>query len=187
MAYIRLQSKRMMMTDIETKSAREMFEYRSNREVSRFLTFRPNSLEEVVGFISKHNTDFDVEDRWFQVGLFRNDVLIGDVGVHFLGPNNAQCEVGYTIHPRFQRQGFGREAVVCVVDYLFQTLGKHRVIASVAPENVASIALLESIGFRKEGHFVKSIFLNGAWEDDVVYAILREEWGTDRPPTRPAA
>ena len=49
MAYIKLQAKRLMLTDLETKSAREMFEYRSNREVSRFLTFRPSSLEEVVG------------------------------------------------------------------------------------------------------------------------------------------
>jgi len=39
---------------------------------------------------------------------------------------------------------------------------------------------LESIGFRKEGLFKKSILNQGTWEDDLIYAILNEEWNIGR-------
>jgi hypothetical protein len=40
------------------------------------------------------------------------------------------------------------------------------------PKNVASIALLEKIGMRKEAHFKQSVWIDGRWEDDVIYAVL---------------
>jgi len=32
------------------------------------------------------------------------------------------------------------------------------------------------LGFRKEAHFIESIFKNGEWLDDIIYAILKKEW-----------
>jgi len=55
-------------------------------------------------------------------------------------------------------------------------LQKHRITASVDPDNTASLQLMERIGLRKEGHFVKSLFWKNKWVDDVIYAVLREEW-----------
>jgi RimJ/RimL family protein N-acetyltransferase len=36
--------------------------------------------------------------------------------------------------------------------------------------------LLERVGMRKEAHFVKSLQFRGEWADDVIFAILSEEW-----------
>jgi len=38
--------------------------------------------------------------------------------------------------------------------------------------------LVERLGFRKEAHFVESLFFHGKWVDDLVYAILAKEWKT---------
>jgi len=54
----------------------------------------------------------------------------------------------------------------------------HRVIAMTACENVASVALLERLGLRREGHFRQSVWLKGKWEDEYLYAMLQEEWRT---------
>jgi hypothetical protein len=43
-------------------------------------------------------------------------------------------------------------------------------------KNAASIALLEKIGMRKEAHFKQSVWIDGRWEDDVIYAVLNDEW-----------
>jgi len=67
---------------------------------------------------------------------------------------------------------------VGVLNYLFKVLLKHRVTASVDPENTKSIILLERIGFQKEAHFRKSYYIDGKWLDDCVYAILEEEWNS---------
>lgn len=43
-------------------------------------------------------------------------------------------------------------------------------------ENAASIALLERLGMRREGHFIQNIWFKGKWGDEYLYAILEEEW-----------
>nr|WP_321487069.1 GNAT family protein [uncultured Draconibacterium sp.] len=72
--------------------------------------------------------------------------------------------------------GFATEAAKAVINYLFCELKKHRITASIDPENIASVALLEKLGFRKEAHFRESLFLNDKWVDDVIYALLAREW-----------
>jgi RimJ/RimL family protein N-acetyltransferase len=63
-----------------------------------------------------------------------------------------------------------------VIKFIFILLNKHRIIASVAPENLSSIRLVRKLNFRKEAHFKQSILANGNWIDDLIYAILRSEW-----------
>ena len=36
--------------------------------------------------------------------------------------------------------------------------------------------LLERVGMRKEAHFVQSLQFRGEWVDDVIFAILADEW-----------
>ncbi len=101
-------------------------------------------------------------------------LLIGDCG--FCRTDAEQTEIGYTISPDFQRQGFGAETVRGLVNYLFAEFDVHRITASTDPDNMPSMALLEKVGFRKEGCFRKSIKIRGEWKDDLLYALLREEW-----------
>jgi RimJ/RimL family protein N-acetyltransferase len=58
-------------------------------------------------------------------------------------------------------------------------LKKHRIIASVDPENIASLQLCERMKMRNEAHFMESIWFKDRWVDDVVYGILDREWKTD--------
>ena len=59
-------------------------------------------------------------------------------------------------------------------------LKKHRITASIDPRNTSSIRLIERLGFRKEAHFKQSLFFHGEWVDDLIYAMLAEEWKTKR-------
>jgi RimJ/RimL family protein N-acetyltransferase len=63
-----------------------------------------------------------------------------------------------------------------IIDYIINHLNKHRIIASIDPRNNDSIRLIERLGFRKEAYFIKSLFFHGEWADDLIYAILAEEW-----------
>ncbi|MDP2889948.1 MAG: GNAT family protein, partial [Bacteroidota bacterium] len=67
-------------------------------------------------------------------------------------------------------------AVKRVIDCLFKELSKHRIIASIDPDNKNSIRLVERIGFRKEAHFVESLWVNGKWVDDLIYALIEKDW-----------
>jgi RimJ/RimL family protein N-acetyltransferase len=41
---------------------------------------------------------------------------------------------------------------------------------------MSSIRLVERIGFRKEAHFVESLFVDGKYVDDLVYALTEKDW-----------
>ncbi|GAK59899.1 acetyltransferase, GNAT family [Candidatus Vecturithrix granuli] len=174
-----LQTQRLVIQSIKVSDAHAMFLYRSDKTVQRYQFWRPRTQGEVEDFIQKVNElAFDTEHTWYQLGIYTKQPreLIGDLGLHFLEPHNSQVEIGFTIAPTHQRQGYAAEAVISILDYVFAHMRKHRVIASVDPNNTASIALLKKLGLRQEAHFVQSLWDDGAWLDDVVYAILREEW-----------
>jgi RimJ/RimL family protein N-acetyltransferase len=175
----RIESERLLLGKLGPQYAERMFAYRSHPQVTRFQLWRPVRIEDARERIREtERTVFGEIGSWYQLGIFLNgrEELIGDLGMHFLPPDNQQTEIGFTVAPEHQRHGYGTEAVRAAIDYLFGTLHKHRVTASVAPENAASRALLEKIGMRKEGHFRQSVWAGDRWEDDVVYAVLDVEW-----------
>jgi RimJ/RimL family protein N-acetyltransferase len=102
--------------------------------------------------------------------------LIGDCGFRVVESDPAQTEVGLTLAPEFQGKGYATEALRALLNYLFTALKKHRAFGSIDPRNVSSIKLQERVGMRKEAHFVKSLWFRGEWVDDVIYALLAEEW-----------
>jgi RimJ/RimL family protein N-acetyltransferase len=173
-----LTTNRLVMKALTAEDAKPLFAYRSAPEISLYQTWKPGALDEAIDFIEKNTREFNIEGTWFQLGIYEKEreTLIGDFGLHFIEPYNAQVEIGFTIAKEYQRKGYGQEATRSAIDYLFREMKKHRIMASVDPGNIPSIALLERVGMRKEGHFKKSIFIDGQWEDDVIYAILEEEF-----------
>jgi RimJ/RimL family protein N-acetyltransferase len=170
-----LRSARLLLRPIALADIPAFFEYRSDPEIGRFQSFRPERLEDARAFLAATAREPDLPGTWFQLGIFSEGAMIGDIGIHFLGSDDPQCEIGYTLSRDSQGKGYASEAVSAVLEYLFSVLGKHRVTASVDPENRASIRLLERAGFRKEGLFVKSLLVGGEWKDDMAYGLLAEE------------
>jgi [ribosomal protein S5]-alanine N-acetyltransferase len=65
-------------------------------------------------------------------------------------PSDGHVEVGYSVLPEFRRRGIATEAVRGWVDLAFADPRVRRVIAHTFPELVASIGVLETVGFRLE-------------------------------------
>jgi RimJ/RimL family protein N-acetyltransferase len=168
---------RLLIRKLELSDNNEFFKYRSLPEIYEFQSFRPEDIIESESFFCGIPELPDIQNTWFQLAVCmkENNRLIGDIGIHFL-EDEAQTEIGYTIAPDFQGRGYAAEALKAVFGYLFNDLNKHRIIASVDPDNIKSINLLIKLGMRKEAHFVKSFKINGTWFDDCIYAILNEEW-----------
>jgi [ribosomal protein S5]-alanine N-acetyltransferase len=83
--------------------------------------------------------------------------------------------VGYWVAPEFAGKGITPTAVALVTDYLFNVTRLHRVEIDIRPENVASIRVVEKLGFRYEGLKERYIHINGAWRDHFVFALTHEE------------
>lgn len=72
------------------------------------------------------------------------------------------------------RQGLMRQAVEQVITIAFKRLKLHRLEANVQPDNLASISLLKSCGFSKEGFSPRFLKKNGQWRDHERWALLAD-------------
>ena len=92
----------------------------------------------------------------------------------------AVSEVGFIARPGHARQGYTAEALGAVLDLLFAAEGQRRVWADIDPDNAASNALVEKLGFTCEGR------LRAAWEthigvrDSLIWGMLPQDWPAAR-------
>lgn len=173
-----IKTERLILLPFTIHDSEALFAYRSDAETNKYQGWIPQSVVDAESFIAKLPAVFDLPESWFQLAIRNKQTneLIGDLGIHFMGDDQQQCELGCTIGKAWHNQGFATEAMQAIINHLFTERNKHRISASVDPNNTASIKLLERLGFRKEAHFKKSLFLNGTWVDDVIYGLLQEEW-----------
>ena len=176
----RLWIRRFRRSDIEPFLA-----YRSAPDVIRFEEWTDVSRDEVRFFVNGLRlAEPGVPGQTFQFAVeHKHDAgLIGDMALSVKADNPCVAEIGYTLAPAYQRQGYGYEMVSALLDHAFSTLAMHRVYARVLRENAASINLLERLRFRCEGALVEQIWFNDAWRDQLIFALLAREWGRARHP-----
>ena len=96
------------------------------------------------------------------------------------GKTDGGCWIGYFLVPGARGKGYGSEAVLLIVDYLFLHKEIGRIQAQTHPANAASQRVLEKAGFSREGILRRTFFSRGVWRDTAMYSLLREEWGSPR-------
>ncbi len=67
------------------------------------------------------------------------------------------------------------EALKATLEFAFDHLGLHRIEAACLPSNLASRQLLIKLGFGEEGLARRFLRINNAWEDHVLFGMLRED------------
>ena len=77
------------------------------------------------------------------------------------------------------------EAVRAMIRFGFGRMGLNRVEARCAAENAASARVMEKAGMSHEGTLRQREFLNGAYRDMKLYAILRKDIVRARARRRP--
>lgn len=87
------------------------------------------------------------------------------------GPFQA-CNMGYAISKQYQGKGIMKEFCSHVIFYAFDELGLNRIMANYMPSNIRSEALLNKLGFMREGIAKRYLKINGVWEDHVLTSLL---------------
>ena len=134
----------------------------------QFIRLKQKSRNE----LEKQYDTLPPEAKWFLIEK-KDKSKIGYM-IHWYF--NEVWEIGYALIRSERGKGYGTEAVKIMVDYLFLSRDIVRVQAHTDVRNLASQKVLEKAGFRKEGIVRKSTFVRGAWRDNFLYSILREEW-----------
>ncbi len=164
--------------------------YRDDPIISEFQDWDlPYTLARATERLAEQEKfDSIVPGEWMNLALVLDDEVIGDLACH-LDETGHVLEIGYTLRAEFQGRGFASEAAGALVDHILATTEVHRIEASLDPRNVGSMRVLEAIGMSFESLTRQSYPIRGRWDDDLRYAMLRDDRAAwlARPRTPPTA
>lgn len=111
-----------------------------------------------------------------------DDALAGVVNLgDILRGGYQSARLSYYAFTPHAGRGLMRTAVRRVITLAFRQHGLNRIEAAIQPVNMASRALVASLGLRYEGLSLRYLKIAGRWRDHERWAITAAEW----PPTRP--
>lgn len=153
--------------------------YRTLPEIARYQSWSvPYSEADALSMLAGQDGRTALErGDWTQLAVTDASGLLGDLAVS-LDHTGEHAEVGVTLAPHSQGRGVATEALGALVDALLAS-GVRRIEARTDPANLASIRVLERLGFEVEAVLHETAMINGAWVDDVLWAIddtRRSEW-----------
>lgn len=179
MEELKIETARLTIRHLKLTDLADFHLYRSNPEVTKYQGFDVFTLRQAEEFIRENSSKyFGKADEWVQYGIEQSETgqLIGDCAIKLDKYHTRIAEIGITISHLQQKKGYAKEALIGILKFLFEAKGIHRVVEIVDAENLASINLLKSTGFREEGHFIENVFFKGKWGSEFQYAMLKREW-----------
>lgn len=157
-----------------------VFSYRSREDVAQYLFDEPMSRESCAEAVHARIGQVTLQNEGDKIliAVERRDTLamIGEVSLIWRSAENRQGEVGYILNPAHHGHGYATEAARAMIWFGFDTLGLHRIYARCDVRNTSSAKVMERLGMRREAHFRQHVRVKGSWDEELIYAILEDEW-----------
>jgi RimJ/RimL family protein N-acetyltransferase len=164
---------------MRTSDAARLAEYRNDEEIARYQDWpMPYSEADALATLAPQDALDDVaRGMWVNLAIELDTadgpVVVGDVAVGMIDEGTAH--IGYTLAPEHHGRGYASEAVEAVIDALFERADVHRIVASLDPDNAASMRLIEQLGFTYEGLARSALNVRDEWVDDMHFGLLRDQ------------
>ena len=170
--HLPLQCQRLRLRDFRRSDLEQFTEYRANPDIARYQSWDKFCLEDAQEFYENlRRLRFGVAGTWYQIAIasHETDRMTGDCAIHFTG-DDSEVEIGFTLAPRTQGKGYAFEAISALIELIFNTLGKLRIVAFTHAHNAAAQRLLRRLGFDSRRY-------DSADPDpEMLHTLSREHW-----------
>lgn len=113
----------------------------------------------------------------FAVRLLENNELLGNIGFNSIVEIHRTAEIGIMLgNPKYQRKGYGMEALNLLLDYGFSFLNLRNIYLKVFEYNEAAYNLYKKAGFREVGRLRKAVEIMGKTYNEIIMDMLKEEF-----------
>ncbi len=175
-----IKTERLVLRPYEPEDFDAALSYWSDPGVTRFLyleAFTPETFVERLGVLMGR-TELNDEGDVMTLAIVPDDVgqVVGDVTLFWRSAEHQAGEIGFILHPDHRSKGYAREASIPLLEMGFGAMKLHRMIGRLDGRNAASGKVLSGLGMRQEAHLVENEWVKGEWTDEIVYAMLRDEW-----------
>ncbi len=183
-----LKGDRVRLRAMRAADAGALFEIFSDKEVARYWSSPPwtdsAKADELLESV-RRGLDTKTLLQW-GVCAAPEEKVVGTCTLWQIDAENQRAEIGFALSRKVWGRGLMIDALTLLLDFSFNELGLRRMEADVDPENVASIGLLERLGFQREGYLRERWCVGGKVTDSVILGLLGREWQTDGRISRPS-
>lgn len=173
-----LTTQRLRLRRIRPDDAEAFFAIFSDEEAMKYYGHAPHStLDKTREWITQVDRRYTEHEaiRW-GITFADQDEIIGSCSFHHFAAHGLCVETGYDLNRAYWGRGVMREAMSAVLSYGFTTLELHRIEAIIDIQNVRSKTLLEKLGFTYEGNLRQRYYMDGRFEDEHYFGLLKHEW-----------
>lgn len=178
-AFPELATPRLLLRAFRREDEAAFAEFATAEEFWRFLPGPALDRELVARFIAARLADAEragLHDWVFCVEEKAMARAIGMVRLSIASTEHRQGNIGFSMDGRIRGRGYASEAMRALLGFGFGHVGLHRITALADVENARSHAVLEKLGFRREGSLRQNFFMRGEWRDSDLFALLAAEW-----------
>ena len=145
-------------------------------QVFQQLTVRPQPDGAAADLFRRWSTNDSGTGAGFSIEAVATGELIGHVTLWGVALPSRGATLGIIVGPTHVGRGYGTDAVRVAARYGFRSMGVHRIGLSVAGFNARGRRAYEKAGFQVEGVRRESAFIDGAWSDEVLMGLLRQDF-----------
>jgi ribosomal-protein-alanine N-acetyltransferase len=173
-----VETERLILRNMTSVNVDFILGHFSRNEINRYSSSdNITTLKEAQEYYEKYFAP--TRSTRFRLGLELKETseLIGTIGLHKWSKKDLCAELGYDLSQKYWGQGLMNEALEPIIRFGFERMKLNRIEATTNAENKRSIKLLEKNGFTREGVMRKKYYYKGKFQDDVMYSLLKDEWG----------
>lgn len=175
---VTLTTARLTLRPLSEVDAFALFAIWSDFEAMRYFSFPPMTcIDQATERLSlKIGTSAQGDELIFALELETTGEVIGDCALFNGDERNRRAEIGFSLARQQWGYGYMSEAATALLDHAFNTLDLRRIEGDVDPHNMASIRLLERLGFVREGLARERWMVEGRVSDNALYGLLPSDF-----------
>ena len=173
-----LQTQRLLLRALTPEVYEDVFSTYSDEGLMQFFGCKSaTELEEERKKKSEGLSMYRKTFLIFQLIEKESKKVVGWCGYHTWYFTHFRAEIGYMLFDDLNKgKGFMKEALPAVLNYGFQVMGLKRVEAFLSLENIPSLKLVTTLGFKQEGTLRDHYLKDGKLEDSTVFSLLIREY-----------
>jgi RimJ/RimL family protein N-acetyltransferase len=165
------------LRELRVSDAPTLFSMLTTREVARFISPPPTTIEGFEAFIEwTHRERAAGRYICFAVVPEGMDSAIGIFQLRQLEPTFSTAEWGFAIGAPYWGTGVFMDAGRLGVEFAFESVGVHRLEARAAVVNGRGNGALAKIGAVKEAVLRQSFLRHGEYLDQALWSIVKDDW-----------
>ena len=173
-----LATDRFSLREIRPSDSEAFFQIKSDPEVTASYGQEPHlSLQETEAWVQRVQDHYARQEAIVWVITFKGQDLAIGACTYWHFDSGFHCgEIGYELHRGFWGQGIVSEVLPTVISFGFREIGLNRIEANPLGRNPKSSRILQKLGFTHEGTLRQRRFFRGAYDDELYFGLLKEEW-----------